>query len=231
MDDEFSPETTSSQAARDADEDQHQLAALLDKFDNERRKARRIKLQAVVSHGEKLAKEYQAKVREVFEQEEKEIDKRIEQHRQDEKRLTVQIRDTEKKLLEGIAARSDLIQKVSEAVVREVSAVVKDTRQHAEAISHLEEKEGTAIEAALANLWTALSPSSSSPAPQNSADTASKAQVVEQGVYMQGDEQNGALAGAGGGYGYGYGFGFGRTVVEGMGGGGGAEQQDESMTA
>lgn len=43
-----------------------QLARLLEEFDAQRRKARRLRLQAVVSRGDKLAKDYEEQVRKVF---------------------------------------------------------------------------------------------------------------------------------------------------------------------
>lgn len=49
------------------------LAQLLANFDKRRRNDRRLKFQAIVSHGEKLAKTYQQQVSKVFEQAELEM--------------------------------------------------------------------------------------------------------------------------------------------------------------
>lgn len=49
------------------------LARLLADFDKTRRNDRRLKFQAIVSHGEKLAKTYQQQVSKVFEQAEQDM--------------------------------------------------------------------------------------------------------------------------------------------------------------
>ncbi|KAG0654153.1 hypothetical protein C6P46_001864 [Rhodotorula mucilaginosa] len=209
MDEEelFSPMTTSSQMARDDDEEAQRLARLLADFDKKRRNDRRLKFQAIVSHGEKLAKTYQQQVSKVFEQAEEEMEKRVEQHRQNEARVTSEIRTLEKKLLELIAARSDTIQSVAEAVSREVTAIVTETRKHAEAVSQVAEEEGKAIRSALDQLWTAaaVDPAATATA---TATAAAATFGVEEEEAPHGESGYGGM---------------------GEGGGGGGENGEESM--
>ncbi|KWU43171.1 hypothetical protein RHOSPDRAFT_26527 [Rhodotorula sp. JG-1b] len=212
MDEELlSPMTTSSQAARDDDEEAQKLAQLLANFDKKRRNERRLKFQAIVSHGEKLAKTCQQQVSKVFEQAELEMEKRVEQHRQNEARVTSEIRNLEKKLLELIAARSDTIQSVAEAVSRQVTDIVTETRKHAEAVTQVAEEEGKAIRSALDQLWTAAA--AVDPATAATAESGGKSTAAATGAaaaFGVEEEEEGE-----GGYG-------------GMGEGGGEEDGEES---
>ncbi|GAA5866961.1 hypothetical protein JCM3774_003735 [Rhodotorula dairenensis] len=211
--DEFSPWTPSSQAAREDDEQQAKLARLLEEFDAQRRKARRLRLHAVVSRGDKLAKDYEKQVREVFERMDQDMEKRLEQHRAAESRVTLEIRTVEKKLLESLAARSDTIQAVAEAVAHEVENVVRETREHAEAVTQVAQEEGHAVQAALDQLWTAAGvPAGFAPSRVGEPQTQAQAAAADETEV----DGNGA-AGAGG-----VGCGEPGEVESGRGGGGGS---------
>ncbi|POY72985.1 hypothetical protein BMF94_3971 [Rhodotorula taiwanensis] len=129
---------TSSQL-RDNDHDA--LVALLDNFIADNTKKRRLKLEGIVSHGEKLAKQYQGDVKKVLDDADAEIDKRIEAFQKEEALRIDETRQLESQLVALLQKRSDSVELAAGAVAQEIASYVEASQQLTKEIEAIADEE------------------------------------------------------------------------------------------
>ncbi|BGP58676.1 hypothetical protein JCM8202_003621 [Rhodotorula sphaerocarpa] len=154
----MSASPTSSQVR---EEEEARLVALLDRYHAEAVAKRRLKLEAIVSHGDRLAQAYKSEVQAALQAEQVQVSERLERQKKEDAGLVKQVRALEKELLELLATRSDTLQEVATAVEAETAAVVHDVRDLAGAIGDVARGEQLTAHAVVENLF--LRPRSPTP--------------------------------------------------------------------